>query len=956
MAMSHLQPIPWAMHDNDVAGTGIIDELPPLRLIDLPGGANDVVLCASARLALDLRRAHGEARLRDGADTWQALQSATPTQWLDHLTSAALLRGELPPAAMPGRLLTRPQAQSLWTRAVARDAALAGIAELFDGDGLAQAAAEADSLCQTWRITVPEAEHTAESRAFLRWREAFAQACRNGDWRTAEEAMRWRIDCVARGIGELPARIAVAGFTAPEPWLSRLLAVLAERGAALYRLDFGHAAGAARVHAGECADAAAECRAVAAWARERLQQNPRARLRIAAADLPARRAALTRALDAALHADAVGADWAALARDHALVMPPPLAEQPLIDVALQLLRLAVGAREVPLSEFGALLCGPGWSADVDEADARAQLEARLRELTPPEAPLARLHQLIVRCTAQDMTPQPAPQLIAHLDALLNAGREWRRQRQTPGDWGARFAQLLTTLGWPGQRVLLPAEQAACAAWQELLSGLAQLDALLGAVDAGEALRLLQRQCREQGYAAPRRVPARVELCTLADALAGPVDGLWLLGMTADAWPPAPRPNPLLPADLQRRAGVPSARVDGLTAQARALLTLWCASANEVVVSWPAREGEKTLRASPLLADLAARAASHTIEGLPEPDMPATFAAPANLQRIADARAPAVGEDEMVRGGTSLLQAQALCPAWAFYRYRLGAAVLPAPTFGLDARARGDLLHRLLAAFWNVRAQADLLRMNDVQRAAAIDDAAATALAGFQQRAVAPLSDSLQALEKRRLARLLEHWLSIERTRMPFRVAACEEKHTLTVAGLSLRVVVDRIDALDDGRLLVLDYKSGRYARADGWAQPRLREPQLPLYAALVLGDKPVAAVALARVTMDTAGFVGVAEEDGLLPEVKSLAAQQRRYASADFPDWAALRRRWAAQIEELAGELRDGVAAVVFEKDSDLQYCDVLPLLRIAERETAWAAENLAHLGHLAHLGRAVEP
>jgi exodeoxyribonuclease-5 len=113
---------------------------------------------------------------------------------------------------------------------------------------------------------------------------------------------------------------------------------------------------------------------------------------------------------------------------------------------------------------------------------------------------------------------------------------------------------------------------------------------------------------------------------------------------------------------------------------------------------------------------------------------------------------------------------------------------------------------------------------------------------------------------------------------------------------------------------------------------------------LVLGDKPVAAVARARVTMDTAGFVGVAEEDGLLPEVKPLAAQQRRYASADFPDWASLRRRWAAQIEELAGELHDGVAAVVFEKDSDLQYCDVLPLLRIAEREAAWVAENMTRL------------
>jgi exodeoxyribonuclease-5 len=41
-------------------------------------------------------------------------------------------------------------------------------------------------------------------------------------------------------------------------------------------------------------------------------------------------------------------------------------------------------------------------------------------------------------------------------------------------------------------------------------------------------------------------------------------------------------------------------------------------------------------------------------------------------RLHDAKAPAVGEGERVRGGTGLLKAQALCPAWAFYQYRLGA--------------------------------------------------------------------------------------------------------------------------------------------------------------------------------------------------------------------------------------------------------------------------------------------
>ncbi len=901
-------------------------DLPLLPLADLPGGPDVVVLCATARLAVDLRRAHGEARMRAGATTWRALQSATLAQWLDHLTSAALLRGEIPTAYLPGRFLTRPQAHGLWEQAVARDAQLsaqAGMAQLFDRDGLALAAAEAESLAQTWRIEVPDALQTEEYRAFLRWREGVAKACQAGDWRTADEAMRWRIECIARGLGGLPAQMGIAGFTAPDPWLSRLLAVLEARGVALYQVDFGYA-GVARVSAGACTDVAEECLAAAAWARDFLNKNGQARVRIAVADLPARRHALARALDDALHADAVGAGWAALERDYVFINETPLAAEALVDVGLRLLNMLVHAQRVALVDFGALLCGPGWSADVDECDVRAQLDVELRRVLPPEVSLERLQRSMTRQAAR----WPASQLLAHLAGLLAASRDFAQaRRQLPSVWGAQFEQALGAAGWPGQRALLSAERAACDAWREILTGLAQLDAIIGAVDAGEALRQVQRQCREQSFSAPRQWPARVEICSLADAVAGPVDGVWLMGMNESLWPPAPRPNPLLPAELQRRAGVPGARADSLTAQARAMQALWCASAGEVLFSWAAQEGEKMLHASPLLADVPRCP-------LTPPATPEFAAAP--MQRIDDSRAPPVADDERIRGGTALLQAQALCPAWGFYRYRLGAAVLPAPTFGLDAKTRGDLLHRVMQAFWHGRSQADLLQMSEAQRAAEIQRAVSAALMAFQAQAIDPLPPRLAQLEVARLQCLLDRWLAIEAQRASFRVVACEERHELTIAGLPVRVVVDRIDALADGRLIVIDYKSGKNAKADSWSQPRMREPQLPVYAALALPDQPVAAVVLARVVIDAAGFSGIAEEAGLLPDVQPLDAQRRRYASADFPDWHAVRRRWAAQLTELAGEIRDGCAAVVFEKQADLDYCDVKPLLRIAERQAQW--------------------
>ncbi|MCM2287917.1 MAG: PD-(D/E)XK nuclease family protein [Sulfuritalea sp.] len=899
----------------------IRSDLRRVSLADLPGGPEPAVLCATARLAVSLRRAHGELQAARGATTWRALQSSTPALWLEALTSRALLGGEIPADSVPGSFLTRAQERSLWEQAIAADTGIA--AELFDQEGMAVAAMEAASLQRAWRLEVPAAWRSEEYAAWLRWRQRVQEASRAGGWCSADEAMAWRIACIERGLGGLPARLGLAGFIAADPQVSHLLAVLEARGVELFRVDFGSEDAAPAIGI-ELPEAEAECLAAARWARERLARNPGCRLRIAVADLPARRRLLEAALEDALQPDAVGAGWVAQERAWEFVAGSPLAAEPLVEVALRLLALGLHPQRVAQAEVGALLCGAGWSADVDEADARARIEAGLREWLPPETSLERLQRAVVRlCSAAD-APR-APQLITHLAALSDAGRSASR-RQLPAAWGVVFAELLRTLGWPGQREPLPAERAACDELDEVLGSLATLDAVLGRVTASEALRQLQRQCRDRAFAPSRQSSVGVEICSLDDALAGAVDALWVMGLNEGAWPSAPRPNPLLPAELQRRAGIPAARGDSLAAAAQSLQMLWCASAGEVVLSWAQREGERPLRASTLLADIARG------ELLPDQTVPECVDDEL-IERVDDARAPPVGTDEQIRGGTALLKAQAVCPAWGFYQYRLGAAVLPAPTFGLDARARGSLLHAALEEFWRGRGLADLLQMDAATRSAELQRVVAHALADFERHAPEPLPPRLRQLESERLQALLAVWLEVEAGRQPFRVIACEERHTLDIEGLPVRVVVDRIDQLDDRRLVVIDYKSGRNDSAESWAAPRITEPQLPIYAALAFPDREVAAVVLARVTRDTPAFLGVSADEGLLPGVRSLAQQDATYAEDEFRDWDSLRALWAERIREVAREVKDGVAAVVFERETDLKYCEVLPLLRLAERQ-----------------------
>ena len=935
--------------------------LPRLALADLPGGAEDVVLCATAHLATDLRRAHGEAQARAGRRLWRPLQGATVAQWLEHTISAALLSGEIPPAAMPGRFLTPAQERPLWETALREEMDSEPLADLFDTEALVAAAIEADQLFRLWRIEVPADLESEEYRAFRRWQELVAERCRNARWVTQAEALLWRLACLERGAGKMPQRLLIAGFMTHDPLLEQVLRALMQRGVALFELDFATSAPVAPRHL-PAADRAAECRAAAAWARDWRARKPDVRLRIALADLPATQATLEAALEAALRPQAVGAGWAPLPRDFVFSDGQPLAEIEPVATALRLLRLAIGPRQVALAEFGALLCAPGWAGDLSAADLRARLDVFLRECLPAQTTLERivrrslawLRQEDEKAEKANDTDSQTRRLAVALAALQDAARQ-SAGRAAPSHWAARFAAWLENLGWPGERPLLVVERFACDALSELLTATILLDDVAGRIEAGMAWRELRRQCRARRIRplpGTRTSQPAIEICRLGDVPAGPLDGVWLLGLNESVWPPLPRPNPLLPAAVQRARGIPAASATTLAAAAREAQAVWRASAAEVVFSWSRQAGERMLRPSPLLADALA-VGGLLSEG--KAALPAESTAPA-IELLDDARAPAVSADERVRGGTALLAAQAICPAWAFYRYRLGAAVLPAPTFLLDARARGALLHLALEAFWRGRAQADLLRfMESGALPAEIARVVDQALAEFGRRAVEPLPSRLAGLEKVRLEALLARWLALEAARPPFRVLACEERHEISIEGLPVRLVVDRVDALADGRLVILDYKSGRTARAESWSEARLVEPQLPIYASCVYPDRPLAAVALARVVSDAPGFAGVAEESGLLPGVKSLDEQRRRYALEVFPDWPALRRHWAGSITELAREILQGVAAVVCERESDLAYCEVKPLLRLAERRQQWEETQAILAPGAGAAGRAVE-
>jgi exodeoxyribonuclease-5 len=870
---------------------------------------DDVVLCATHRLARHLRLARDQACLARGLARWRPLAAQTVSQWLSAAATQALLAGDIAAETAPRLVLSASQERLLWERVIADGLGDSPAAELFDLEGLAAAALEANALMETWGIRVAAQADGAgeETRRFLQWRAEFRRRCIAAGWLESARAAAWQADQVAQGAGRLPARVIFAGFDRYTPQEERLARALTARGTMLMELELAGRAPAAAVVSAQ-ADRQAECRAAAAWAAQCLAANPSSRLAIVVPELAAVRDALADALDAVLDPRAFATGGAEMPRRYNFSLGTPLSRQPIAATALAWLRLAANPYAVAQADFGELLRGAYGPAEgsADEADACARLEARMRQRLGPTVSFDR----IIRFGRREGR---VPRLSARLEAL-QAQIAGQPARQWPSTWGSVFRRQLTAVGWPGERTLSSHEYQARQAFHEVLDGLIQLDAVLGQVPAGEAVARFSRLCRERVFQPETEGDPAVQVMGLLEAAGGRFDALWVMAMNDDVWPPSPKPNPLLPAQAQRRALSPGSCAEVEGAFAHAIHERLLRSAPAAVFSWAKSEGDRQLRPSPLIAGLAM-----TEEFLPAPTLAATLLG-GGIETLPDHVAPPVAEGEALGGGARLLAAQAVCPAWAFYRYRLAAKALEAPTEGLDSKTRGILLHRVLELFWRERGLDDLRVLLAGNADNAIGIAVDVALGEINGGRDEPLPPRLLALERTRLVGLVEEWLAVEAARsLPFRVAAQEREEEAAIEGIRVSLRVDRIDELPDGRRLIIDYKTGSRVSAGSWYDERIAEPQLPLYAAFAPEGEQVAGVAFAKVRREEMAFVGMTAEDGLLPGMKGRE------------DWPQLLAEWRRRIEAVAREIAAGWAPVSFEKEQPLEFCEVKPLLRLPE-------------------------
>lgn len=773
-------------------------------------------------------------------------------------------------------------------------------------------------------------------------------------------------------------------------------------------------------------DAVSELAACADWCNRRLDANPLARLLVVSQDIAVRRGELERAFRRSLSADransfefSLGVPLAQVslargARSLLHWLTRPLAENELdwllstgqIDAdaaeSADLFRLMRQVRrfqserpEWALDEFiqqtRRLAAKGSESATTGSESALKSSESAVKASEPTTAPVDGLSN------GQDFNPDNpirsnansppidsssclddcpdnrlnnwSRRMTSAAQQLLAAAGPGMSRKQTPLEWATLAREVLKAAGWPGYRALSSGEHQAMQRFDEALDDCATLGFDGRRISWTAFLSTVVQTLGEILFSAESR-EASILIAGPLESAGLTADGIWFLAAEEGKWPSAAPLHPMLPAFVQREEAMPHATADLDWEMARAVTERLLGAAPEVHFSCARLRGDIETRSSRLIIRIVGEAKS-----LPfSTPLLAPLLAQDRTERVPDAggiRYP----HPTARGGTKILSLQSQCAFRAFATSRLNAQGWTMADAVLTAAQRGTLLHNVLLRVWGGTEQGGLASRDDLVQLISQDRTQIHSFVGTHVRAALreelarELRERLPVayiqLEEERLTELVIQWLLFESKRQRFNVVAREQVRTAEITSLAFRLRIDRIDQLDDGSLLVIDYKTSD-AKPSLWELPRPEDIQLPLYVEFAVdsASPPTSAFRLQSAAPSATPFssaISLSHPDpgavfqpgrnlaGLVfaklrPHQLEFAGRVFNANDSLFPHLnrsSALvknpltdnqLRDWHDAIEQLADEFVQG-RAVVDPRDppKTCQYCGLQTLCRIAE-------------------------
>ena len=764
-------------------------------------------------------------------------------------------------------LLSTNQVRYLWQQVITNNN------QDSTSPGLIEEISEAWRLCQRWEIDIEQTEfyQTPQTKQFQSWARQFNHALNTINAITDEQIVDFLINT---SLTNLPTTLVWYCFDAFTPEQNKLQHYLQQTGTTHVFKDIDENK-LNQCYQYPAADEDEETAQLIVWIKE--TQKHKTHLSIVVPDLQQRLAATKRLFTQHFSP-----------QEFTISLGEPLSEFPLVAHALIWLKLT----KKSWSNFEArlLLSSPYLVGSQSESNLRAQFlqdsNVLQENIIYPDFMISELNKYL-------------PKLANALASFTSFPAQAAVQ-----DWVNLFITRLKQLGFPGEYSLNSTMYQSYQRFQMLLEEFRTYHIIRSFLSIDEALTTLETLAKNTIFQ-PETAPSSIQIMGFLEANGCAFDAIWVTKMTDEHLPRKSRPSAFIPLCIQRSHNLPTVISDHELIIAQNMLQRIRNNNPLCIFSYAHLSADKPNLASPLIQSFD----NYSPHLFTEKSL-------VNLESYDETYHIPVHEEEIIRGGTSLLANQAKCPFKAFAAHRLHAKKELIISDGLSIQERGQIIHKVMELIWRtLKNQHKLLTIAPNELETIILDVVEIALAPYKKHRTFSFSSAVFPVELARLKRLIDACLAWEKERPAFEVSALEELHTIQLAGLAINVRIDRLDQCRDGKKWIIDYKTA-IPTSLPWRADRPNEPQLLLYALL---DE----------TIETLLFTGLKEGQLISKGLSATSHEINGIATIKKDEqWDKLRQSWRELLDLLAQEFQQGHCTPHPTTLSLCQQCDFKRLCR----------------------------